>query len=176
MINQGGIPARESNSLSDQYLSKAFVWLKPTLVRLLISKLLGIIYLLDLAERWIMGFTKRIDTCSALEAELWGIFEGLQTTWSLDLRNVIVETDYLKAFNLIMKPSTTGSCSMLTPYIMELIARAWNVQLTHVVREGNVLADMIAKLDLNEDFIVHRLSLPPACCVRLLSKDADARD
>ncbi|KAK8565541.1 hypothetical protein V6N12_059099 [Hibiscus sabdariffa] len=69
-----------------------------------------------------------------------------------------------------------GSCSTLLPYIMEMIARAWNVQLNHVVREGNVLADMIAKLDLNEDFIVHWLFLSPASSVRLISTEAVVRD
>ncbi|KAK8518454.1 hypothetical protein V6N12_017601 [Hibiscus sabdariffa] len=48
----------------------------------------------DAEEEWIMGFGKRIDICSALEAELWGIFEDLLTAWSL-------ETDSLEAFRLL---------------------------------------------------------------------------
>ncbi|KAK8497603.1 hypothetical protein V6N12_066957 [Hibiscus sabdariffa] len=81
-------------------------------------------------------------------------------------------SDCLEAFNLIMKPSTSGGCSMLIPYIMELLARTWNVRVTHVVRERNVLADSIVKLVLHDDFIVHRFFEPPVSCVRVLLMDA----
>ncbi|XP_039024650.1 uncharacterized protein LOC120157646 [Hibiscus syriacus] len=47
----------------------------------------------DANGEWIMGYAKPIGTCSVLDAELWGIFEGLKLAWHMQLPAVIIETD-----------------------------------------------------------------------------------
>lgn len=42
---------------------------------------------------WVTGFVLNKDVGSVLEAELWGLFEGLSLAWSSGFRCVSVETD-----------------------------------------------------------------------------------
>ncbi|KAK8521953.1 hypothetical protein V6N12_066523 [Hibiscus sabdariffa] len=42
---------------------------------------------------WVAGFSKYVGRCSALEAEFWAVFEGLQCAWQLGHRRVLVESD-----------------------------------------------------------------------------------
>ncbi|KAK8481539.1 hypothetical protein V6N11_072871 [Hibiscus sabdariffa] len=48
-----------------------------------------------------LGWVKAIDACNILDAELWGIYEGLSTAWSLHILRVIVETNYKDAVELL---------------------------------------------------------------------------
>lgn len=50
---------------------------------------------------WISGFTRNIRRCSATMAEIWSILDGLQIAWSLDMKNVILETDSKKVIQEI---------------------------------------------------------------------------
>ncbi|KAE8721305.1 Phospholipase D gamma 3 [Hibiscus syriacus] len=47
----------------------------------------------DCEGAWVSGFAKLIGRCSALDAELWGILEGLSLPWDLGFRSVVVESD-----------------------------------------------------------------------------------
>ncbi|KAK8487554.1 hypothetical protein V6N11_066540 [Hibiscus sabdariffa] len=47
----------------------------------------------DAAGHWSIGFNRRIGICSILESELWGVYEGLKTTWSLEIDQLLVEVD-----------------------------------------------------------------------------------
>ncbi|KAK8482274.1 hypothetical protein V6N11_019775 [Hibiscus sabdariffa] len=114
-----------------------------------------------------MGFIERINICSILDLELWEIFESLLSVWSLSIRRLVVETDSLGAYRLIKE--YIGSCgSTLLPYILDLIARPWEIQLRHVRRGSNTLADRVAKLVTEEDFLCHRYIDPPSSCIGVL--------
>ena len=47
------------------------------------------------------GFAKNLGQCSVLEAELWGIYEGLNLAWEAGLRNIILESDSVKAVPMV---------------------------------------------------------------------------
>ncbi|KAK8548099.1 hypothetical protein V6N12_061021 [Hibiscus sabdariffa] len=126
----------------------------------------------DADRRWIMGYTKRLGVCSVLDSELWGLFEGLLSAWSLHIRYLLVETNSLEAYRIITEPSAACGGSTLVPYILELISRPWEVRLSHVRRNENALADHMAKMALASDFIVHKYLDLPLDCLGLIEEEA----
>ncbi|KAK8527668.1 hypothetical protein V6N12_054873 [Hibiscus sabdariffa] len=56
----------------------------------------------DSELKWCFGFAKDIGSCSCLEVEFWGIYEGLATAWSLGYSHVILETDSREAYDTIV--------------------------------------------------------------------------
>ncbi|KAL4363840.1 hypothetical protein GQ457_04G022740 [Hibiscus cannabinus] len=114
----------------------------------------------------------RVGICSALEAELWGIFEGLLTAWLMDIRCLVVETDYLEAYHLLQNSATSYGCFTLMSHISELLTRPWTILFSHIVREGNVLVDTMAKMEVDEIFMCYRFCLPPYCCLDRLGLEA----
>ncbi|KAL4311097.1 hypothetical protein GQ457_01G028720 [Hibiscus cannabinus] len=52
---------------------------------------------------WIIGFSKGIWVCSVLDAELWSIYEGLLTAWSVSIRNLVVEVDSMNAIRVVQQ-------------------------------------------------------------------------
>ncbi|KAK9008347.1 hypothetical protein V6N11_075245 [Hibiscus sabdariffa] len=130
----------------------------------------------DAAGRWMLGYSKRIGVCSVLESELWRLFEGLVSAWSLRIRCLIVETDSLEAYRLVTNPTVTGGGFTLLAFIVELASHNWEIRFRHVHRGGNVLADRMAKMALDSDLIVHRFLDPPLDCSGLVVEDAAVAD
>ncbi|KAL4378406.1 hypothetical protein GQ457_02G013150 [Hibiscus cannabinus] len=102
----------------------------------------------DSESRWCFGFAKGIGSCSCLEAEFWGIYEGLATAWSLRYPRVFIETDNREAYEAIVSSNSRKVGSSILPSIFELLSRSWEVQVGFVRREGNVVADAISRLVL----------------------------
>ncbi|KAE8656904.1 hypothetical protein F3Y22_tig00116997pilonHSYRG00576 [Hibiscus syriacus] len=96
--------------------------------------------------RWVMGFMKFIGCCSALDAELWGLFEGLQVAWNMGVRKIKVESDCKEAVDLLNNvPRARDVCSLL-PHLGDICNRDWEVSFTFVPRECNSVADKLAKI------------------------------
>ena len=57
----------------------------------------------DRSESWVTGFALKIVTGSVLEAELWGILEGLKLVWQMGFRKVVVDSDSKSAVELLSK-------------------------------------------------------------------------
>ncbi|KAK9042107.1 hypothetical protein V6N11_017186 [Hibiscus sabdariffa] len=83
----------------------------------------------------------------------------------MDIRCLVVETDCLEAYRLLQNSATSYGCFTLMPHIVELLTRPWNISISHVVREGNVLADTMAKMEVDEIFMCYRFCSPPDCCL-----------
>ncbi|KAK9041994.1 hypothetical protein V6N11_017077 [Hibiscus sabdariffa] len=111
--------------------------------------------------QWLMGVSRHLGLCSSLEAELWGIFEGLMCAWSIRIANLILESDCKEALQMIDRARHSTRRSALVEHIIRLLNRDWVVCLEFVPREGNVVADYMAKRDCGDDFICHRLVSPP---------------
>ncbi|CAJ2642097.1 unnamed protein product [Trifolium pratense] len=47
----------------------------------------------DSDGRWIKGYTKKIEACDALQAEMWGLYLGLDMAWREQFSHLIVEND-----------------------------------------------------------------------------------
>ncbi|KAK8560096.1 hypothetical protein V6N12_012899 [Hibiscus sabdariffa] len=80
--------------------------------------------------------------------------------------------DCLEAYRLLQPLAATYGCFTLLPYIAELLARPWTILVIHVVRKGNILADRMVKIEVDEDFICHHFILLHACCLHYLRSKA----
>ncbi|KAL4285172.1 hypothetical protein GQ457_16G011850 [Hibiscus cannabinus] len=123
-------------------------------------------------ETWLTGFSRKLGICSILEVELWGLYEGLVTVWSIGIRFLLIELDCLEAVNLIAKRDSLLVVPSIIYYIAELLNRAWSVKLCHIGRNGNGVADWMAKYVDFDDFICHRFLSPPVEVEVLLIREA----
>ncbi|KAK8712679.1 hypothetical protein V6N13_147909 [Hibiscus sabdariffa] len=72
-----------------------------------------------------------------------------------------VTADCKEALQMIDRARHSTRRSALVEHIIRLLNRDWVVCLEFVPREGNVVADYMAKRDCGDDFICHRLVSPP---------------
>ncbi|KAE8692126.1 hypothetical protein F3Y22_tig00110858pilonHSYRG00043 [Hibiscus syriacus] len=93
-----------------------------------------------------LGFSKAIGICSIVEAELWGIHEGLSHAWNLGERQVMVETDCLEAVRMLQESYKKASIITLLDCVKGLLHRDWNVVLKYIHRAANKVANTLAKL------------------------------
>ncbi|GLT58567.1 hypothetical protein SLA2020_314490 [Shorea laevis] len=100
----------------------------------------------DYQGRWVVGFLRNIGHTTALAAELWAIKDGLSIAKSLQLQNVILETDCRVAYILLsdnLNPFHPHSTLLMD--CRDLLRTIPQVQMKHVMRESNMAADAIAK-------------------------------
>ncbi|KAK9037274.1 hypothetical protein V6N11_022193 [Hibiscus sabdariffa] len=114
---------------------------------------------------------KGIGVCLVIEAELWGIYEGLHVAWSVGVRKLVVEIGSLDAVRAIQQGLDGRSAFTLVPYIVELLNRDWYFKLEHIRRVGNRLADNLTKLVSFDDLLCHRLLVVPDCILSVLKSD-----
>ncbi|KAK8477357.1 hypothetical protein V6N11_021587 [Hibiscus sabdariffa] len=119
-----------------------------------------------------LGFSKRVGVCSVLDSDMWGLYEGLLSTWSLHIHYLIAETDSLDAYRLITEPDVVCGGSTLLPHILELISRPWDVRVQHICRSSNGLADRMANLASPSDLLIHRYVDPPHVCRDIIVSEA----
>ncbi|MBA0746296.1 hypothetical protein Gogos_008830, partial [Gossypium gossypioides] len=99
--------------------------------------------------------------CSALEAELWAIFNGL--TLILDWRHdkVLMNTDSMETVRAIQDTCFRDSNSALIKRIQQLLTNAnqWHIQ--HISREDNKIIDYLAKITCNKNNDIKLFDQPP---------------
>ncbi|BFG30493.1 hypothetical protein CerSpe_167670 [Prunus speciosa] len=123
------------------------------------------------AGDWITGFAVNQGVGSSLEAELWGIFWGLHLAWDNGCSYVEVECDASSVVSLLAGPiaSTHPLFSLINCCKLKM-QQDWFCSLTHVFREQNSVADVLAHMshDLAPGF--HRFDLVPPCvCISLVA-------
>jgi ribonuclease HI len=99
-------------------------------------------------------------------AELWAITNGLKLAWSKGFRKIILESDSSLAVDLITKNKIFIDKNYnLIMQARELLAKEWDIQVRHVYREANSMADWLANYGLTRSFL-DRFSIyfndPPA--------------
>ncbi|CAL1388604.1 unnamed protein product [Linum trigynum] len=121
---------------------------------------------------WLGGFVAGIGSATAVLAELWAIYYGLELTWKLGHRVVKLASDSQLAIQLIQERHDP-----IHPYatLLNLIRRKsgqdWLVSLTHTYREGNRVADWLSKHSLVYPYGMCELVDPPMGVVPLLQDD-----
>ncbi|KAF7813072.1 putative non-LTR retroelement reverse transcriptase [Senna tora] len=131
----------------------------------------------DSAGHFLIGFMRNLGDGSMLNAELWGIVCALEVVWRSRFKKVLVESDCLIAMNLVNDSiSLAHLCSPILSRIHYWIACDWEVQVVHIHREGNCVANTMAghafggPLDLN---IFHEA---PAFLFPVLRADLKGKD
>lgn len=126
-----------------------------------------------LAGDWIVGFLHNIVFYSVMEAELWGILDGLTVAWECGYRRVVVEVDNATVAQWCANPSEAGLDERnLAGGVRDLLGREWEIRVTHVFREANLVADALANLAGSLPYGVQHLENPPAEVQTWLQHDA----
>lgn len=111
--------------------------------------------------QWLKGFGLRIGWCTVVEAELWGIKEGMRLAWDMGHRKVIIEVDNEKAIRLIKNAEkATGNIQNITQVCRSLLNREWDVELKHVFHEQNRVADALARQAIKGDRDLKTFEVP----------------
>jgi ribonuclease HI len=127
----------------------------------------------DSDGRWIKGYSRKIGTCDALSAEMWGMYLGMQLAWRQGFHHLQVESDSKSLVDMITgKVKFNGNPPTLVRRIGELIKLNWQVQFNHTCREGNISADWMANFSFSlNSFNIHVMETPPNEVSNLLFAD-----
>ncbi|MBA0566520.1 hypothetical protein Golob_011330, partial [Gossypium lobatum] len=89
--------------------------------------------------------------CSALEAELWVIFNGLTLILDWVHDKVLINTDSMETVHAIQDTSSRDSNSALIRQIQQLLTNAnqWHTQ--HISREDHKIIDYLTKITCNNN-------------------------
>ncbi|KAK8517227.1 hypothetical protein V6N12_032423 [Hibiscus sabdariffa] len=77
---------------------------------------------------WCFGYSKKIGICSTYDAELWAIYEGLSTAWSLGYFKVIIETGNKEAYMSLSVNNPMLIASSLRVHFASMLNRDWEVR------------------------------------------------
>ncbi|KAL4361719.1 hypothetical protein GQ457_04G001290 [Hibiscus cannabinus] len=109
----------------------------------------------------LFSYSKSIGTTTVLQAELWGILEGLRIARDKGCVRIQVLSDSANAINLLSSPS------MLSPFFLVrsiaiLCARDCNIVFSTIPHEANMVADFMSKLDSSSSIAIYdSISLTP---------------
>ncbi|KAH1040143.1 hypothetical protein J1N35_041886 [Gossypium stocksii] len=84
--------------------------------------------------------------CSILDAELWGILDGLKLIWRRGDAKVVIQSDSLEAVKAIHGSALIISHSTLIRRIHRILSQERRWLLRYIPREQNQSADLIAKM------------------------------
>ncbi|KAK9025234.1 hypothetical protein V6N11_065130 [Hibiscus sabdariffa] len=84
--------------------------------------------------------------CFAIEAELWGIYEGMLAVWSIGVRRLCIESDILYAIKALKSVAELQGHMSLVSYIVAAMSWSLEVKFEHVYREGNHLVDFFSSI------------------------------
>ncbi|KAK2634118.1 hypothetical protein Ddye_028910 [Dipteronia dyeriana] len=113
-------------------------------------------------KEWLGGFALNKSMGSIIEAELWGIYEGLKIIWKAGFRNVTIELDSQTVVFLLSNNSPMNH--LLFSLIQEcrsLMNNDWRCIIHHVYRESNRVADCLAIMGHSLDLGLTFFNTPP---------------
>ncbi|CAL1388702.1 unnamed protein product [Linum trigynum] len=96
--------------------------------------------------RMLRAFSGNLGEGSITRAELARIAFGLKAAWEMGIRQVQVQTDSHAALRLVEGAGERHPHLALVSEVRRLLALDWQVEVIHVFREGNVVADYLASL------------------------------
>ena len=120
----------------------------------------------------IAGFCANIGISSVTNAELWGLFYGLDLGWKLGIRSLLVEVDSKCIIDLLADDSNSpNNFSSVIQSIRRLINREWHVCISHIYHEANFATDFLTNLAIRQPLGFHFLHNPPSGVVNCLFND-----
>jgi ribonuclease HI len=105
-------------------------------------------------------------------AELWGLHEGLLLARSCGVQQLEIQLDS-KVVVCSLKEGKIGSASSwsLIKKIKLLLNHSWQVKITHVYREANRCADILANIDCVSSTTTTVYTQPPPKMLQVLADD-----
>nr|GMC99849.1 reverse transcriptase [Ipomoea batatas] len=104
---------------------------------------------------WIEGFIANLGIFSSEEAEAWAVLKGLKIAWERGFRKVMVETDANNIVEALNMPNSGSNYRRLLANIIQdckqWLMKPWDITVTHIFREQNRVADVLAKRALSYD-------------------------
>ncbi|KAK5792155.1 hypothetical protein PVK06_033269 [Gossypium arboreum] len=102
-------------------------------------------FVFDHNDGWIMGYCRYLGNYTVVEAELWGILDGLNLILNRSFEKVVIQTDSIEVVNAIQEGySRTSNFALVRRILIILKAlNQWRIQ--HIPREENLIADSLAK-------------------------------
>lgn len=122
--------------------------------------------------RWIRGFKKRIGTCEASGAELWGAVHGLCLAQDMGIMRLVVEGDSSTAIKKLKdawKEKETQDI-IINIWLSKCVC-SMQLDFVHTYREGNTVADYLASASLEDSFELCILERPSSQMKGLLFRD-----
>ncbi|KAI5339865.1 hypothetical protein L3X38_019138 [Prunus dulcis] len=122
---------------------------------------------------WVCGFAVNLGKEQILEAEVWGLFFGLQLASAKGIRRLTVEMDAATAVLLVQQHSRLGShpLASLIASCCAMVRQIGDCSVSHIYRERNFVADCLAKWSHNLDLGLCVLDAVPSWLGALLVDD-----
>lgn len=112
----------------------------------------------DSSGNFVFGFTSKLQSCSVVEAELWGIFHGTSIACSRGFNNLIVETDSFEAAQLLLNNGVGNALgSNVALDILKVGDGSLNCEWVAIDRDMNAAADTLAKVShsIDDPFVIY---------------------
>ncbi|CAN1233376.1 Putative ribonuclease H protein At1g65750, partial [Linum perenne] len=124
----------------------------------------------DHQGRCLAAFAMNLGKCSITRAELRGAVSGLQLAWERGYRKIQLQLDSQCAVQLLQGGDLEDHAHAATIIMArELLRRDWEVQILHVYRESNHVADYLANIGHSCPLGFHSLEqFDPNFCYWLL--------
>ncbi|KAA3472034.1 non-LTR retrotransposon transposase [Gossypium australe] len=127
----------------------------------------------DNAGNWIAGAVTNLGICTTPLAELMAIHSGLNLAWDRGIRQGILESDSELALSWLKRePDRTHKFAHLIRECRHILSRPWTIQTRHIYREGNRVADWLAKFGISLPLGTHHFNTPPRGVTGIMLDDA----
>ncbi|KAK3211449.1 hypothetical protein Dsin_016155 [Dipteronia sinensis] len=131
----------------------------------------------DNTMNWLVGFALNKGLGSVIEAELWGIFEGLKLVWKVGFRKVIVESDSQSTVLLLSNTIPLNHLLFNIIHVCKsLMENEWSCTIHHVYRESNKAVDFLTNLSHYLDLEIIVFEEPPTQISGILDDDYNGVD
>ncbi|KAL6130466.1 hypothetical protein ACLB2K_068845 [Fragaria x ananassa] len=126
----------------------------------------------DHSGSWSGGFMINIGTGEVLQAEAWGLFYGLQLALSMQISNLDVELDSAVLVNLLQNHNMDlHPLGTIVLNCRSMLQQFNSAQVSHVHRERNSVADLLAKNSTSNTHGICYLHAPPAFTTEAILDD-----
>lgn len=132
----------------------------------------GGVVIRDSCGAWCVSFVNNTGVCSSFASELWAVWTGLNLAWTRGYSRIVLEIDSQGVASCLAKGlEREHPLLALVSSCINIINRAWHIEVQWCYREGNQHADWLSNYEFHFDLGCHILEQPPVGCVHVLNMD-----
>ena len=126
----------------------------------------------DESGTWLGGFMANVGCGEVLQAEAWGLYYGLQLAANLHISKLVIESDSAVLVNLMHGENfELHPLASIIRNCKDIMMSFEQVQLLHIHRERNSVADLLAKNSPSNALGICTLHEPPSFVTETLLDD-----